>query len=144
MNYHRKSGILFVFLLFLLLSVFATPNEKISAASGKTVYSATWLKEEKNPKYGIISSVKVNKNSMVVNGSLAKGNSQRHYYKKGKKKFHLSSKVKFYIPNGMNKTKKASKKEFVKLCRHLNQTANCQRFRFVVENDRVVKISVIA
>lgn len=143
MNYNRKSGMLFVFLMFLLLSVFATPNEKVSAASGKTVYSATWLKEEQNPKYGIISSVKINKNSMVVNGSLAKENIRRHYYKKGKKKFHLSSKVKFYISNGMNKTKKVSKKEFVKLCQHLNQTANCQRFRFVVENDRVIKVSII-
>lgn len=143
MNYHRKSGMLFIFLLFLLLSVFAMPNEKVSAASGKTVYSATWLKEEQNPKYGIISSVKINKNYMIVNGSLAKGNTRRYCCKKGKWKFDLSSKVKFYTLDGMNKAEKVSKKEFVKLCQHLNQRVNCQIFRFVVENDRVVKVSVI-
>lgn len=143
MNYNRKSRMFLAFFMFLLLSVFAMQNEKISAAAGKTVYFATWLKEEQNPKYGIISSVKINKNSMIVNGSLAKGNTQRYCCKKGKWKFHLSSKVKFYTPDGMNETKKVSKKEFVKLCRYLNRTANCLRFRFVVENDKVVKVSII-
>lgn len=139
MNYIRKSGMFVVFLLFLLLSVFAAPGKSVSAASGKTVYSGTWLKKEQSPRYGILSSVKISGNTMIVNGSLAKGAAQNYRSEKGKRKFHLSPKVKFYVTD----SEKVSKQEFVKLCRHLNRTANCLRFRFVVKNDKVVKASII-
>lgn len=125
-------------------------SKKKKETTVKTVYVSSWLKERREKSSEILSKVTIDKTSITVKGSLLKGKSIKaifdddyQYCKRKSRRFKLSKKVKFYTPDGMDKTREVSRKEFVYLCNWLNKTASCARFRFVVKNRKVEQVSIL-
>lgn len=125
-------------------------SKKTKEVAGKTIYLSSWLKERREKPSAIISRVIIDETSMTVQGSLLKGKSKKTIYddnykycKRKNRRFKLSKKVKFYTPDGMDKTRKVSRQEFVYLCNWLNKTSSCARFCFVVKNGKVKHVSIL-
>lgn len=125
-------------------------SKKTKEVTRKTVYVSSWLKERREKTSAILSKVTIDETSMTIQGSLLKGKSKKaifdgnyQYCKKKSRNFALSKKVKFYTPDGMDKTREVSRKEFVYLCNWLNKAASCPRLCFVVKNNKVEQVSIL-